>query len=98
MNPLACVDIWLGTSLPDVIIFSKRPRAQRNDQTWSRQCEQGLVPNRCRVPGPGVEVGALGTVSETLATTSGALKSYLRELPEPLMTFDLYDDWMRAAR
>uniref|UniRef100_A0A8C5ZM49 SH3 domain-binding protein 1 n=1 Tax=Marmota marmota marmota TaxID=9994 RepID=A0A8C5ZM49_MARMA len=28
---------------------------------------------------------------------AGALKSYLRELPEPLMTFDLYDDWMRAA-
>ena len=30
--------------------------------------------------------------------TPGALKSYLRELPEPLMTFDLYDDWMKAAR
>uniref|UniRef100_F7FBW2 SH3 domain binding protein 1 n=1 Tax=Ornithorhynchus anatinus TaxID=9258 RepID=F7FBW2_ORNAN len=28
---------------------------------------------------------------------AGALKSYLRELPQPLMTFDLYDDWMRAA-
>ncbi|XP_045408875.1 SH3 domain-binding protein 1 isoform X1 [Lemur catta] len=28
---------------------------------------------------------------------AGALKSYLRELPEPLMTFDLYDDWMQAA-
>ncbi|XP_042549242.1 SH3 domain-binding protein 1 isoform X1 [Dipodomys spectabilis] len=28
---------------------------------------------------------------------AGALKSYLRELPEPLMTFDLYDDWMGAA-
>ncbi|XP_035128102.3 SH3 domain-binding protein 1 isoform X2 [Callithrix jacchus] len=28
---------------------------------------------------------------------AGALKSYLRELPEPLMTFDLYEDWMRAA-
>ncbi|KAM6215904.1 SH3 domain-binding protein 1 isoform 2-T2 [Rhynchocyon petersi] len=28
---------------------------------------------------------------------AGALKSYLRELPEPLMTFELYDDWMRAA-
>ncbi|XP_004845705.1 SH3 domain-binding protein 1 [Heterocephalus glaber] len=28
---------------------------------------------------------------------AGALKSYLRELPEPLMTFDLYDDWVRAA-
>ncbi|XP_051015899.1 SH3 domain-binding protein 1 [Acomys russatus] len=28
---------------------------------------------------------------------AGALKSYLRELPEPLMTSDLYDDWMKAA-
>ncbi|MEE6527913.1 hypothetical protein FKM82_029648, partial [Ascaphus truei] len=28
---------------------------------------------------------------------SGALKSYLRELPEPLMTYELYDDWMKAA-
>ncbi|XP_060044923.1 bargin isoform X4 [Erinaceus europaeus] len=28
---------------------------------------------------------------------AGALKSYLRELPEPLMTFELYDDWMQAA-
>lgn len=28
---------------------------------------------------------------------AGALKSYLRELPEPLMTFDLYDDWLKAA-
>ena len=26
----------------------------------------------------------------------GALKQYLRELPEPLMTFDLYDEWIRA--
>ncbi|XP_046408846.1 rho GTPase-activating protein 44-like isoform X1 [Ischnura elegans] len=29
---------------------------------------------------------------------AGALKSYLRELPEPLFTHDLYDDWMAAAR
>ncbi|XP_076856469.1 bargin isoform X2 [Brachyhypopomus gauderio] len=28
---------------------------------------------------------------------AGALKSYLRELPEPLMTFELYSDWFRAA-
>ncbi|XP_077307697.1 SH3 domain-binding protein 1 [Lithobates pipiens] len=28
---------------------------------------------------------------------AGALKSYLRELPEPLMTSELFDDWMRAA-
>ncbi|XP_067014084.2 rho GTPase-activating protein 44 [Anabrus simplex] len=29
---------------------------------------------------------------------AGALKSYLRELPEPLMTHALYEDWMMAAR
>ena len=28
---------------------------------------------------------------------AGALKQYLRELPEPLMTFALYDEWMAAA-
>lgn len=28
---------------------------------------------------------------------TGALKSYLRELPEPLMTFELYNDWFKAA-
>uniref|UniRef100_A0A3Q2YK13 Rho GTPase-activating protein 44 n=1 Tax=Hippocampus comes TaxID=109280 RepID=A0A3Q2YK13_HIPCM len=26
-----------------------------------------------------------------------ALKSYLRELPEPLMTFELYNDWIQAS-
>jgi hypothetical protein len=29
---------------------------------------------------------------------AGALKSYLRDLPEPLMTHALYDEWMTAAR
>ncbi|XP_072273645.1 rho GTPase-activating protein 17 isoform X2 [Pyxicephalus adspersus] len=28
---------------------------------------------------------------------AGALKSYLRELPEPLMTFGLYDEWIAAG-
>ena len=27
-----------------------------------------------------------------------ALKSYLRDLPEPLMTHTLYDEWMAATR
>ncbi|XP_044308566.1 rho GTPase-activating protein 17 isoform X3 [Varanus komodoensis] len=28
---------------------------------------------------------------------AGALKSYLRELPEPLMTYTLYDEWTQVA-
>ncbi|XDV13701.1 hypothetical protein PO909_002059, partial [Leuciscus waleckii] len=28
---------------------------------------------------------------------AGALKSYLRELPEPLMSFELYDEWIQAS-
>uniref|UniRef100_A0A4W3H4U0 Rho GTPase activating protein 17b n=1 Tax=Callorhinchus milii TaxID=7868 RepID=A0A4W3H4U0_CALMI len=28
---------------------------------------------------------------------AGALKSYLRELPEPLMTYQLYEEWIHAA-
>ncbi|XP_017339412.1 rho GTPase-activating protein 17a isoform X1 [Ictalurus punctatus] len=28
---------------------------------------------------------------------AGALKSYLRELPEPLMTYEFYDEWIQAS-
>ena len=28
----------------------------------------------------------------------GALKSYLRELPEPLMTYQLYEEWTQASK
>nr|XP_033817686.1 rho GTPase-activating protein 44 isoform X3 [Geotrypetes seraphini] len=28
---------------------------------------------------------------------AGALKSYLRELPQPLMTFELYEEWIQAS-
>ncbi|XP_056325912.1 SH3 domain-binding protein 1 isoform X1 [Danio aesculapii] len=43
-----------------------------------------------------------GTVDHTEFSSdphavAGALKCYLRELPEPLMTFELYDDWFEAA-
>ena len=29
---------------------------------------------------------------------AGALKQYLRELPDPLLTFQLYDRWMEAGK
>ncbi|RWS11466.1 rho GTPase-activating protein 44-like protein [Dinothrombium tinctorium] len=31
-------------------------------------------------------------------TVAGCLKSYLRELPEPLLTHQLYDEWIEAAK
>ena len=31
-------------------------------------------------------------------SVGGALKQYLRDLPEPLLTFKLYDDWINATR
>ena len=33
-----------------------------------------------------------------LSAPTGALKSYLRELPEPLMTTELYDEWIQASK
>lgn len=32
------------------------------------------------------------------SSPTGALKSYLRELPEPLMTTELYDEWIQASK
>ena len=40
----------------------------------------------------------LFTQSNTLHSVGGALKQYLRDLPEPLLTYKLYDDWMKAMR
>ena len=37
-------------------------------------------------------------ISLTWRCVAGALKQYLRELPEPLMTFKYYDEWIQAAR
>ncbi|XP_044160657.1 SH3 domain-binding protein 1-like, partial [Bufo gargarizans] len=39
----------------------------------------------------------LGEFSSEPHAVAGALKSYLRELPEPLMTSELFSDWMKAA-
>jgi len=30
-------------------------------------------------------------------SVTDVLKQYLRNLPEPLMTFDLYDDWLSVS-
>ncbi|KAM4023309.1 SH3 domain-binding protein 1 [Anomaloglossus baeobatrachus] len=42
-------------------------------------------------------ISDLGEFMSEPHAVAGALKSYLRELPEPLMTSELYNDWMKAA-
>ncbi|XP_014664593.1 PREDICTED: rho GTPase-activating protein 17-like isoform X2 [Priapulus caudatus] len=44
------------------------------------------------------DVGSPDLTEYDIHCITGALKQYLRALPEPLMTFDLYDDWMEATR
>jgi len=34
---------------------------------------------------------------DDIHAVAGALKQYFRELSEPLLTFDLHNDWMNAA-
>jgi len=46
-----------------------------------------------------LKTGSLGEeASLFLVCIAGALKSYLRELPEPLMTYGLYEEWTQAAK
>ena len=67
--------------------------------------EEGLF----RIPGSTSEVKRLKSGFETGIfdltdrvrdphAVAGTLKSYLRELPIPLLTHDLYHDWMEAAK
>lgn len=35
---------------------------------------------------------------EDIHAVAGVLKQYLRDLPEPLLTHGMYDDWIQAAR
>ncbi|CAH1795003.1 unnamed protein product [Owenia fusiformis] len=39
----------------------------------------------------------MGEYIHDVHSIAGSLKQYLRELPEPLMTYDLYGEWMQAA-
>ena len=67
--------------------------------------EEGLF----RIPGSLAEVKRLKSGFETGLSdltdrvrdphaVAGTLKSYLRELPEPLLTHSLYPDWIEAAQ
>ena len=35
---------------------------------------------------------------EDVHAVAGALKQYLRDLPDPILTYELYDRWIQAAK
>ncbi|XP_009706368.1 PREDICTED: SH3 domain-binding protein 1, partial [Cariama cristata] len=60
--------------------------------------EEGLF----RLRGGGTRSGSPCCPPATISRAAppplpGALKSYLRELPQPLMTFELYNEWVKVA-
>ena len=45
----------------------------------------------------GLDAGQTDMSAHDPHTIAGCLKMYLRELPDPLLTFDLYSEWIKAA-
>lgn len=41
---------------------------------------------------------ALTSLVQDVDVTAGCLKCYLRTLPQPLLTYALYDEWIKAAK
>ncbi|KAG7259417.1 hypothetical protein CRUP_038537 [Coryphaenoides rupestris] len=81
----------------------ERPPAQEPPGSWAPGTtlfpgnisgDSGEQKARRTPPRPGTS-WFLG--SRNHAVPRGALKSYLRELPEPLMTSELYDEWIQAS-
>ncbi|XP_077481699.1 bargin isoform X2 [Stigmatopora argus] len=77
-----CVDMLLRTGMREEGLF--RLAAAASVVKRLKTClDQGMLDQRQLEMDP--------------HAVAGALKCYLRELPEPLMTFELYQDWFKAA-
>lgn len=97
-----------GTSLEEHLRVAKREISVVIETCvgWLLHClnEEGLF----RIPGSTSKVRKLKFAFDSdnvdfeeyrdTHTIAGTLKSYLRELPEPLLTFNLYNDWISAAK
>lgn len=111
-NSANCNRQVFGTPLDDHLRISQQPIALVIEQCISillNHCgEEGLF----RIPGSTSKVKKLKSAFDahtvtreflqefahdphTVATT---LKLYLRELPDPLLTYALYEEWINAAK
>ena len=63
-------------------------------QCLSAQLLGDFEAGRSSTPGPPAAPAPVAFDAYILA---GAIKQYMRQLPEPLLTFDLYDKWAHAA-
>ncbi|MBN3280015.1 RHG17 protein, partial [Polyodon spathula] len=85
----ACVMMLLETGMKEEVTlpwFAHLDRAKFAHSSW-QNCSSSVNwdgDRFCCVPG-------------VIVLLKGALKSYVRELPEPLMTFHLYDEWIQAS-
>ncbi|XP_072299339.1 rho GTPase-activating protein 44 isoform X4 [Eucyclogobius newberryi] len=78
----ACVTMLLECGMPEEGLFRVAPSASK-----LKKLKASLD---CGV----LDVQEYSSDPHAIA---GALKSYLRELPEPLMTTELYDEWIQAS-
>nr|XP_008517891.1 PREDICTED: rho GTPase-activating protein 44 [Equus przewalskii] len=85
-GPTAMPGPWLhscGRPPFDVVMFMRETIPKRTDMGDAAWWDLSLPCHDSSQP--------------ILYSCPGALKSYLRELPEPLMTFELYDEWIQAS-
>lgn len=72
-------------------------RVSNNKHTHTeRAVLQVSESDRCVCPGPDEKVNLQDGKWEDIHVTTGALKMYFRELPEPLFTYALFHDFIGA--
>uniref|UniRef100_A0A096LRF2 Rho GTPase-activating protein 44 n=1 Tax=Poecilia formosa TaxID=48698 RepID=A0A096LRF2_POEFO len=81
----ACVTMLLECGMQEEGLFRVAPSASK-----LKKLKASLD---CGV----LDVQEYSSDPHAIAASAGALKSYLRELPEPLMTTELYDEWIQAS-
>lgn len=98
-----------GCPLADHLRYAKRDVSIVLEVCCSALCELGLKEEGLfRVSGTLTKIKKLkaafdideidlSDMDNHAHSIAGALKMYLRELPEPLMTYNLYTEWMKAA-
>ena len=61
---------------------------------WSCDCHMILSPTLLQ---SSFDAGQKDVSDHDPHTIAGCIKMYLRELPEPLLKFELYSEWLKAA-